>query len=69
MQGLIGDRFLKRFLKGIHRPSKPGSTPEARTLAESAAETMNRGDVRWLCQPREGAESGSSSSRSFRMQE
>ena len=28
MNGLIGDRFLKRFLKGFHRPTKPGVVPE-----------------------------------------
>lgn len=28
MNGLIGDRFLKHFLKGFRRPSKPGFVPE-----------------------------------------
>ncbi len=44
MNGLIGDRFLKRFLKGIRRPSKPASAPEADALAESAVEKENQSD-------------------------
>ena len=44
MLDLIGDRFLKLFLKGFCRPSKPGSTSEVGTLAESAAERMNQSD-------------------------
>ena len=28
MNGLIGDRFLKRFQKGFRRPTRPGLVPE-----------------------------------------
>jgi hypothetical protein len=28
MNGLISDRFLKRFKKGFRRPAKPSSVPE-----------------------------------------
>jgi hypothetical protein len=35
MYGLIGDRFLKRFLKGFRRPTKPGFAPEAETLEKA----------------------------------
>jgi hypothetical protein len=38
MLSLIGDRFLKRFLKGFRRPSKGGSASEAGT------ERMNQSD-------------------------
>ncbi len=44
MNGLIGDRFLKRFLKGIRRPSKPASAPKADTLVECLAERTNQSD-------------------------
>jgi hypothetical protein len=35
MNGLIGDRFLKSFLKGFRRPSKPGFAPKAETLEKA----------------------------------
>lgn len=44
MLSLIGDRFLKRFLKGSRYLSKGGSSSEVGTLAESAAERTNRSD-------------------------
>jgi hypothetical protein len=44
MLSLIGDRFLKRFLKGFRSPSKGGSASGAGTLAESAANRMDQSD-------------------------
>lgn len=35
MNGLISDRFPKRFLKGFHRPAKPGFVAE---MLEKAVE-------------------------------
>ena len=41
MHGLISDRFLKRSLKGFHRPSKPSSASRRESLAEGTAEGTN----------------------------
>jgi hypothetical protein len=41
MNGLIGDRFLKCFLKGLHRVSKPGSASEREALKHRASEKLN----------------------------
>jgi hypothetical protein len=35
MLSLIGDRFLRPFLKGFRRPSKGGSASEAETLEKA----------------------------------
>jgi hypothetical protein len=55
MLSLIGDRFLKRFLKGFPRPSKGGSASKAENLAESAAERVNQSDDLEKAEPLEKA--------------
>ena len=42
MHGLMADRLLKRFLKGLRRRSKIASTKEMDLQLESAAEVTDR---------------------------
>lgn len=55
MHGLISDRFLKLFLKGFHRPSKPSSAPGRESLAEGTAERINPSDYLEKTEPLEKA--------------
>lgn len=40
MYDLIGDRFLKRFLKGLQRASKPGSPSEMKASEQGTSEKL-----------------------------
>lgn len=44
MHGLMGDRLLKRFLKGIRRKSRFAPTNEAEPKSECETETTSRSD-------------------------
>lgn len=41
MYGLIGDRFLKRFLQGLRRTSNLGSPSKMGALEQRASEKLN----------------------------
>lgn len=40
MNSLIGDRFLKHFLRRIRRESNPGAASDGQTLTDGGVETM-----------------------------